>query len=61
MLCNQLSVTQNLIHMVAYFCHHQSDNYVDLSDLYFVLTDLNVDLSDLYVDLSLIHLLENDS
>ena len=33
--------------MVAYFCHHLSDNYVDLSDLY-------VDLSDLYVDLSLI-------
>ena len=41
--------------MVAYFCHHLSeDNYVDLSDLY-------VDLSDLYVDLSLIHLLENES
>ena len=33
--------------MVAYFCHHLSDNYVDLSDL--------------YVDLSLIHLLENES
>ena len=31
--------------MVAYFCHHLSDNYVDLSDIY-------VDLSDLYVDLS---------
>ena len=31
--------------MVAYFCHHLSDNYVDLSDLY-------VDLSDHYVDLS---------
>ena len=30
---------------VAYFCHHLSDNYVDLSDLY-------VDLSDHYVDLS---------
>ena len=38
--------------MVAYFCRHLSDNYVDLSDL-FVL------LSDLYVDLSLIHSLEN--
>ena len=36
-----------LLFMVAYFCHHLSDNYVDLSDLY-------VDLSDLYVDLSLI-------
>ena len=33
------------ITMVAYFCHHLSDNYDDLSDLY-------VDLSDHYVDLS---------
>ena len=41
-------------YMVAYFCHHLSDNYVDLSDLY-------VDLSDLYVDLSLIHFLESES
>ena len=40
-----------LLFMVAYFCHHLSDNNVDLSDNY-------VDLSDLYVDLSLIHLLE---
>ena len=40
--------------MVAYFCHHLSDNYVDLSDLYVDLSDLIVDLSDLYVDLSLI-------
>ena len=46
--------------MVAYFCHHLSDNYVDLSDL-FVLSDRYVDLSDRYVDLSLIHLLENES
>ena len=30
--------------MVAYFCHHVWDNYVDLSDLY-------VELSDHYVDL----------
>ena len=37
--------------MVAYFCHHLSDNYVDLSDLCVVLSDLYVDLSDLYVDL----------
>ena len=37
--------------MVAYSCHHLSNNYVDLSDLYIV-------LSNLYVDLSLIHLLE---
>ena len=27
--------------MVAYVCHHLSDNYVDLSDLY-----VRVDLSD---------------
>ena len=40
--------------MVAYFCHHLSDNYDDLSDLY-------VDLSDLYVNLSLNHLLEKES
>ena len=40
--------------MVAYFCHHLSDNYVDLSDNYVDLSDLYVDLSDLYVDLSLI-------
>ena len=26
--------------MVAYFCHHLSDNHVDLSDLYVVLSDL---------------------
>ena len=47
--------------MVAYFCHHLSDNYVDLSDLYVVLSNLYVVLSDLYVDLLLIHLLENNS
>ena len=47
--------------MVAYFCHHLSDNYDDFSDLYVVLSDIYVDLSDLYVDLSLIHLLENES
>ena len=38
--------------MVAYFCHHLSDNYVDLSDNYVDLSDLYVDLSDHYVDLS---------
>ena len=38
--------------MVAYFCHHLSDNYVDLSDLYVDLSDFYVNLSDLYVDLS---------
>ena len=47
--------------MVAYFCHHLSDNYVDLSDLYVVLSDLYVNLSDLYVNLSLISLLKNES
>ena len=51
----------HMICMVAYFCHHLSDNYVDLSDLYVVLSDLYVELSDLYVDLSLIYLLENES
>ena len=50
-----------LLSMMAYFCHHLSDNYVDLSDIYVDLSDLYVDLSDLYVDLSLIHLLENES
>ena len=40
--------------MMAYFCHHLSDNDVDLSDLYIV-------LSNLYIDLSLIRLLENKS
>ena len=29
----------NLLYMVACFCHHLSDNYVDLSDLYVVLSD----------------------
>ena len=33
--------------IVAYFCHHLSDNYVDFSDLY-------VDSSDLYVDFSFV-------
>ena len=47
--------------MVAHFCHHLKDNYIDLSDLYVVLSDLYVDLSEVYVDLSLIHLLENKS
>ena len=38
--------------MVAYFCHHLSDNYVNLSENYVDLSDLYVDLSDHYVDLS---------
>ena len=38
--------------MVAYFCHHLSDNYVDLSALYVDLSVIYVDLSDHYVDLS---------
>ena len=38
--------------MVAYFCHHLSDNYVDLSDNNVDLSDLYDDLSDHYVDLS---------
>ena len=44
--------------MVAYFCHHLSDNYLDLSGLYVDLSGLYVDLSDLYVDLSLIPSIE---
>ena len=47
------------VFMVAYFCHHLSENNADFLDLYVVLSDLYVDLSDLYVDLSLIHLLEH--
>ena len=47
--------------MVAYLCHHLSDNYVELSDFYVVLSDLYFDLSDNYIDLSPIHLLENKS
>ena len=37
--------------MVAYFCHHLSYNYIDLSDLYVDLLVIYVDLSDKYVDL----------
>ena len=47
--------------MVAYFCHHLSDNYVDLSDNYVDLSDLYIGLLVLYVDLSRIHLLGNKS
>ena len=57
---NEVTATQTLVtdcmntssSMVAYFCHHLSDNYVDLSDLYVDLSDIYVDLSDNYVDLS---------
>ena len=38
--------------MDAYFCHHLSDNYVDLSDRYVDLSGIYVDLSDHYVKLS---------
>ena len=41
-----------LIIMVAYFCHHLSDNNVNLSDFDVDLSDIYVDLSDHYVDLS---------
>ena len=37
---------------VAYFCHHLSDNYVDLSDIYVDLSVIYVDLSNHYVYLS---------
>ena len=42
----------SLLPMVAYFCLHLSDNYVDLSDNYVDLSVIYVDLSDHYVDLS---------
>ena len=38
--------------VVAYFCHHMSYNYVDLSDLYIDLSVIYVDLSDHYADLT---------
>ena len=37
--------------MMAYFCHHLSDNYVDLSDPYVDLSVISVDLSDNYFDI----------
>ena len=43
---------EELILMVAYFCHHLSDNYVDFLDLYVDLSVNYVDLSDHYVELS---------
>ena len=48
----RMTVNDWLYSMVAYFCHHLSDNYVDLSDLYIDLSVIYVDLSDHYVDLS---------
>ena len=42
----------DLFYMVAYFCHHLSDNNVDLSDLYVDLSFIYVVLSDQYVDFS---------
>ena len=38
--------------MVVYFCHHLSDNYVDMLDLYVDLSVMFVDLSDHDVNLS---------
>mgnify|MGYP003685834233 CR=1 FL=1 len=46
----QLQFKTNL--MVANFCHHLIDNYVDMSDLYFDMLVIYVDLSDHYVDMS---------
>ena len=45
----KLEVTK---YMVVYFCHHLSDNYVDLSDFYVDLSIIYVDLSNHYVNLS---------
>ena len=39
--------TTLMLAMVAYFCHHLSDNYVDLSENYIDLSDYDVDLSDI--------------
>ena len=44
----------NIKNIVAYFCHHLSDNDFDMRDLY-------VFLSDLYVYLSFIRFLGNKS
>jgi hypothetical protein len=52
---------RDLEHMVAYFCPHLSDNYVNLSDNNVDLPDNYVDFLDLFVDLSLIYLFKNSS
>ena len=67
-LCVDLSVIMStcqmqchLHGMVAYICHHLSDNYMLICQIlmsscqifYVDLSDLYMDLSDLYVDLSL--------
>ena len=45
-------IVNDIKDMVAYWCYHLSDNYLDLSDLYVDLSVIYVDLSDHYVDLS---------
>ena len=42
----------NIKNMVACFCHHLSENDLDLSDLYVDLSVTYVNLSDHYVNLS---------
>ena len=42
----------NIKNIVAYFCHHLSENYLDLSDLYVDLSVIYVNFSDHYVDFS---------
>ena len=42
-----------MVPMVAYFGHHLSDNYVDLSILYVILSDLYVNLFNDDVDLKM--------
>lgn len=46
--------------MVAYFSHHLSDSYFDLSDLYSDFSDNYYKLSDLFVDLSCIYMVKRD-
>lgn len=41
--------------MVAWFCHHLSDRYVDLLDRYVDFSDNYVNLSCFFVDLGIIH------
>ena len=42
-LKSQVDIIMLYFDMVAYFCHHVSDNYGDLSDLFVVLLNLYVD------------------
>lgn len=47
--------------MVAEFCLHLPDDYVDLSNLYVDLSDNDFNLSDRFIDLSVIHVFKNSA